>query len=406
MKRADNNEIELLLQSLGRRESERSSLREFSASVDEGRGVSDHLDADELNSYAEGVLPAAARARYTEHIADCGKCRGIVVGLMQSTGAANRTEVLDQPSGSGSWNRLAALFKPPVLRYAVPALVVTAVIAIGLVALRQQRMTEFVAQNQTASSSNPSGELKQVAEPRANDVVAPAQQQSSASPATTSSALAKSANEQKSRPDENSKLAQAPAAAPYDTATPAPAMKDSASAGQVSSEAEPASGFGRESPAPPPPAKRPVLTEADTVTRVSKEQVAEREAQERQREENRDQRDDKSGPNRSNSAKTAASPSSARRMGGIAGIRGGPSKDKKESVDQVETRMVSGRRFRREGSAWIDTAYESSQATINVARGSEYFRSLVADEPGIRAIAEQLAGEVIVVWKGRPYRIH
>lgn len=404
MKPADNNEIELLLQSLARRQSDHSSLPGFSASEGEDRGVSDHLDADELNSYAEGVLPAAARVRYTEHLADCGKCRRIVVGLTQSAGAANRTEVVDQRSGSGFWNKLAQLFTPPVLRYAVPALVLTGVIAIGLVALRQQRRSELVAQNQPAGSSNLSGELKQAAEPRANDAIAPAQQKSTASPATTSSPLEKSANEQKNPPEDKSKLTQGPAVAPYATLTPAPAMKDSASVGQVSSEAEPQAVFGRESPEPPPPAKRPVTSEADAA-RISKEQIAEREAQERQREEYRNQRDDASGPNRSSSAKTA-SPSSARRMGGLAGVRGGPSKDKKEANDEVEMRMVSGKRFRREGNAWVDTAYESSRATINVARGSEHFRSLVADEPGIRAIAEQLAGEVIVVWKNRAYRIH
>jgi hypothetical protein len=397
MKRADNNEIELLLQALGRRESDRSSLREFSTSVDEGRGVSDHLDADELNSYAEGVLPAAARARYTEHLADCGKCRRIVVGLTQSTGAANRTEVLDQQSGSWFWNKLAALFTPPVLRYGMPALVLTAVIAISLVALRQQRRSELVAQNQPAGSAYPANEIKPN-EPLAAEV-APAQQKATVSEANTPSAI-----EKKNSTDDKTKLTQAPAASPDANVTAASAMKDSPHPGPASGTAEPRTVFGKESPAPPP--ERPVLSEADRGATTSREQSAERETQERQRDEYRNQRGEESGPNRSNAAKTAASPSSTGRFGGLAGIRGGPSKDKKESRDEVETRMVSGRRFRREGNAWVDTAYESSRATINVARGSEHFRSLVADEPGISAIAQQLAGEVIVVWKGRAYRIH
>jgi hypothetical protein len=66
---------------------------------------------------------------------------------------------------------------------------------------------------------------------------------------------------------------------------------------------------------------------------------------------------------------------------------------------------VMGRRFRWDGDAWVDTAYESSRATTRVVRGSDQFRALVADEPGIRTIAEQLDGVVIVVWKGRAYRI-
>ena len=46
-----------------------------------------------------------------------------------------------------------------------------------------------------------------------------------------------------------------------------------------------------------------------------------------------------------------------------------------------------------------------NNATVNVSRGSEQFRALIADEPALRSIAEQLGGEVIVVWKGTAYRI-
>ena len=45
------------------------------------------------------------------------------------------------------------------------------------------------------------------------------------------------------------------------------------------------------------------------------------------------------------------------------------------------------------------------RATVKVKRGSEQYRALIADEPAIRSIAEQLGGEVIVVWKGTAYRI-
>ena len=123
-------------------------------------------------------------------------------------------------------------------------------------------------------------------------------------------------------------------------------------------------------------------------------QMAEREAQERRRDGSMNQRDEESGPNRSAAAKSAAAPLGSRQMGGLADGRGGPSKEKKESGNEVETRNISGRQFHREGTAWIDTAYQSSRATINVARGSEQFRALVADEPGIRAIADQLGGKL------------
>ena len=70
-----------------------------------------------------------------------------------------------------------------------------------------------------------------------------------------------------------------------------------------------------------------------------------------------------------------------------------------------ESQSVNGRQFVRRNGAWVDVAYRS-QATTNVKRGSDQYRALVADEPGLRTIANQLDGEVIVVWKGRAYRIH
>jgi hypothetical protein len=80
-------------------------------------------------------------------------------------------------------------------------------------------------------------------------------------------------------------------------------------------------------------------------------------------------------------------------------------KDKQGANEEIETRTVSGRRFRRQGNAWIDTAYEASRSATKVARGSEQFRALLADEPGLRTIVQQLSGEVVVVWKNRAYRI-
>jgi hypothetical protein len=40
-----------------------------------------------------------------------------------------------------------------------------------------------------------------------------------------------------------------------------------------------------------------------------------------------------------------------------------------------------------------------------VRRNSEQYRALISDEPEIGRIADALGGELIVVWKGRAYRI-
>ena len=137
MKQTNHNEVDLLLRSLAR--GREAASRQSSQDAGDGEGLSSaHLDADELNSYAEGVAPAPARARYTEHLADCAVCRGIVVGLSQAAGVANRLEVPEQKGGASFWQKLGALLSPAVLRVAVSALVLIAVVGIGFLALRQK----------------------------------------------------------------------------------------------------------------------------------------------------------------------------------------------------------------------------------------------------------------------------
>jgi hypothetical protein len=67
-----------------------------------------------------------------------------------------------------------------------------------------------------------------------------------------------------------------------------------------------------------------------------------------------------------------------------------------------ETRSAGGRKFRRQGNAWVDAKFKSSMSVKSISRGSSEFASL---DSGLRSIAQQLGGEVIVVWKGRAYLI-
>jgi hypothetical protein len=143
------------------------------------------------------------------------------------------------------------------------------------------------------------------------------------------------------------------------------------------------------------------MLEAEKSGEFAKESSAKRDEQLRSRDDFRNQPADEHGPNRSRN--NNAMPMSQRNAGAV-GARG-PSGLDKNKMEAVETRSVAGRRFTREGNAWVDTDYDSSRSTVRVARGSDQFRALVADEPGIRAITDQLSGTVIVVWKNRAYRI-
>jgi len=72
------------------------------------------------------------------------------------------------------------------------------------------------------------------------------------------------------------------------------------------------------------------------------------------------------------------------------------------SEEAPETRSVGGRKFKRQGNAWVDSKLKSSMSVRTVGRGSEEFDKL---DSGLRSIAKQLSGEIVVVWKGKAYRI-
>jgi hypothetical protein len=65
-------------------------------------------------------------------------------------------------------------------------------------------------------------------------------------------------------------------------------------------------------------------------------------------------------------------------------------------------RSLGGRKFQRQGNAWVDTKFKTSMSVRNIARGSDEFAAL---DSRLRSIAQQLNGEIVVVWKGKAYRI-
>jgi hypothetical protein len=169
--------------------------------------------------------------------------------------------------------------------------------------------------------------------------------------------------------------------------------------------------FASEAAAPPPPApktKRDESAKTAEAANKKEQQEAQRDVAAREREEEKTQSKDKAvsenreGLRSPGVASRRVEPLRAAAAKSAPANRSRADKDTNES----ETRSVAGRQFRRQNGVWVDTAYQSGRATIDVARSSEQYRALVADEPEIRKIADQLDGEVIVVWKGKAYKIH
>jgi len=374
MRQETNNEVDLLLRRLSRREA-------ASESPIDG----DHLDADELSSYVENALPATARAHYTEHLAECASCRKLVAQLSSAAGLVN--EKVSEVSGPSAFRKfLASLFSPMVLRYAVPALGLIVIAAIGLTVLRQQKpQANSVAQLK---------EQDQTRVPGSGEQTAP----SSGVVAVDENAKSRAATPQP-RASKTNEVMPHPPNAPPSVSTVNAEVKQEAAKTEKQPEAN--------APEPKPTAT-PVAAVADVRT-VEAERTRPQgrlaTASDRAKEK---ASEPATGAESRSEGVAAASPAKApaKRAFGV----GAMDKAQRDSTEQhkneaAETRTVAGRHFRKEKNVWIDTAYDSSRATVNLTRGSEQYRALVADEPAIRTFAEQLDGEIIVVWKGRAYRI-
>jgi hypothetical protein len=385
MKPEPNNDIDLLLRQLSRRNG-----------VPVSENDEQHLDADELNSYAANALPAAARARYTEHLADCSSCRKLVVQLSAAQGPVPVQQTASVVAPSGLKTFLASLFSPMVLRYAAPALGLIVIAAVGLLVFRPEQRDANIAQlreaetkpatavagpsqEPTASPSmlydSPSETTPRREAPQTGPVVAP----------VTKEGRGQVAGEPADQPADAAGNAAAPPAAPKVEAVqnePPPAKSEES---QAEKKEKPAEDKAVNVTATGGAIKRDYnQNDSLGVVSVAPGATTRQDVQVR-------------------SAERAAKPMAG---AGTGSLKRAPA-DKAEKDDEraAETRSVAGRQFRKSAGVWIDTDYDSSKSITSVARGSEQYRALIADEPSIKTIADELDGQIVVVWKGRTYRI-
>lgn len=379
MKPDTNKEMELLLRRLARRGGEDLPV-----------ASERHMDADELNAYAALQVPAAARKRYTEHLADCAACREIVASLAASVGPRVAEEVRIPVQRSSFKQLLAGFFAPAFIRYAIPVLAIVGVVGLGLMVHRSREekraLSSQVAQSNTAPG-DPAPQrkaqddnLQGLSDSLPNESASPAHAQPEA-PAKRRTQEEVAANVSPSQVEPAATPAQQPVAAPE----PRPATVASAASPKVAE-------VDQKKPAEDENARR-----GRDVQSGRDKEVAKKDA----RTEGDVDAAAASGPAKTEARAVKNLPArTPPATGGFAIAR-----EEKQKSRGGETRVVAGRRFQRDGNAWVDTAYEEGTATTNVTRGSEQYRALIADEPAIRTIADTLSGEVVVVWKGRAYKL-
>ena len=392
-----------------------------------------HLDADELSAYAENALPARTRSRYTEHLADCDSCRTLVTELTLSSGIAGQLEKEVAPLASTvpvrSWRDwMATIFAPTKLRYAASALAVVGIAAIAFMVFRGGRPARFEtsepqqSQNTPATQNNaePPLQSKQTgAEGNANSNSMPTTGEQPVSGIVSGSPSQSKETGPQTAETESQKSGDAKS--PVENPAPASAPNDDLVSQNKPQRDEDSEVAKTVQPSAPPPAvaadknKNEIdgADSSDEAGRLSANRERSNSDKSGAASENKIQygKQEESAASRKarRSAESTPKDVPSTSLSASAGAASGTaSEERNEKADSsarpVEKRSVSGKQFVRRGGAWVDTAYRS-QATTNVRRGSEQYRSLTADEPQLRDIANQLGGEVIVVLKGRAYRI-
>jgi hypothetical protein len=398
MKQETNKEIDLLLRQLARRKTVTG------ADVKDDEASAWHMDVDELSSYAENVLPAAARSRYTAHLADCSRCREIVSGLSASFGVVAVEKAVPVVEISPLKKFLATLFSPLVARYAIPTLALVGVVGIGLMVFRQQSLSPLDSNVQTAQTQ------PAAAKPESSVIALDSNEPIKSGTVSDYRGDQQAKNSPKTLHDSPTESAPPPERKPGDAPTTGGIADDSVAKAT-----------------PPPPAKV-AAADADVARRErGEDDAAKSRAEARQQEAptvqvSRDREKEvakradaiydgtgaaaaPSGPSKGDSKASADKNEAPAPKATTVTTAGRTAATEAKKKDAGELRSVAGRRFHREGNAWVDTAFEPGRATVNMSRGSEQYRALVADEPEIRTIAEALSGEVVVIWKGRAYRI-
>ena len=443
MKEGFDRELDTLLRRRARGTAESRPWGDGAGGISSGA----HLDADELGAFAEGALPAAARLAAASHLADCDRCRGVVVGLSRDSGAEREVKqhavavpASAETARAFSWRALfASVFAPRVMRLAVPVLALSLVGVVSYVALRSKGGASLRGER-TASPRN----VAPQAEP----------------PAAANTGTDEKKLEPVATLDGNAPPREEPAPVVQPRGHGG-AEAPVAEAGTAAADTQPTA----TAPAPPPPAAAategpPAMSKAGPTQAEAEERAAAR-GDDRERGDNRDKsaraaetsdeyisndaavQRSRAAQSRMNQVqmpdggtrneKRAADNTSNNSTGGLVG--GGTSAPPKESdreragsrsetqgrtramrpaekkagedadARSGDTRSAAGHRFRREGNAWVDVNYRPSMSSTGVRRGTEAFRALVADVPEVGRVAAAIGGEVVVVVGGRAYRI-
>ena len=374
-----------------------------------------HLDADELSAYSENALPAQARLRATEHLADCSKCRHILSTLVLLNSEAE-SEIIHEKSSSIvsipalPWYR--RLFAVPNLAYTMGALVLLLVGSVSFLVYQNSQGEATVAQleqnqDKVRGPSGASSEGDSAASSSSDSNSATAANVSM--PAANSVSNVTSASNRSILPSEesDSKISTEATPNPASPTTVGRVAERTESDDVLSKPATVGTGSGLDArggevrdkvAGEPPPA--PVATQnVPTTDVVAGQQPVEQNVQMNRAPENTMMPDGQSRNQIGGSPKRSA-PAAPRRE--VNKTIAADSENQKEKKDEGEaSRTVGGKTFRSVGGVWTDSAYQGGSMT-SVKRGTDGYKKL---DSGLQNIGNSLGGTILVVWNGKNYRI-
>jgi len=363
--------------------------------------ASAHIDADMIAAFAENALPDRARPPMIQHFASCDRCRKLLsssILLNSEAGATAASSAVPAIVGETVLPWYQRLFKMPGMALAMGAIVLTFTGVLAFLVLqnrgdRQTAVSEVMEPQDKRGGPYDSGLTGEGSSSNSTTV-----QTLNSNAASSNAAMSSNTAARELQPlsDSNAASNSAPPTGRVD-AGEAPVIAGTDDRSRAADSVGTGAGYGGAGlPAAAPPPKEPAVDVAKTEADEKKldndklnEQPKDLElAKRKEAEEQRATRDApaaaaKSGPARSGPMQMKSNQSGNR------------------VYDMSVTRKVGGRSFNNRDGAWYDTGYHG-QSTINIGRGTEEFKKL---DGGLRSIANNLGGVVVVVWKGKAYRI-
>ena len=333
-----------------------------------------HLDTDEISLFAENALPKKLRGNAVAHFADCDRCRKILSDLILLNSAnevVHTDENKEITAPTIPWYR--KLFAFPNLAYTLGALVLvfSGLVAFTIVqSVDNSRNTEVSQVSEQPLKGGPfADDTAIVAEQSANTMMSG---DSMSNASMSNSASTSNANRSPNTVPANANMSVVGKA----NVSPTKPPKDELQANNFASS--------------------PVETESQGKSANAEEKKSVDEVKRTKEADNDTVTADvtRAAPVKPKNDQPSASENKMMSEALSANAR-------KKSMANAETTSVGGKTFKRADNVWVDSGYKG-RATTNVTRGTKEYKKL---DSGLRAIAENLGGTVVVVWKEKAYRI-